>query len=321
MSRLVSDVCPADQARETLAILYQHLPASKRDRQINRMLEEHDPTGQGIRQGGLLACRDGDRLVGAMLSLPAAGRVTMAWPPKGAAGLAPSTERDVWRSLLDRCTESARRRGSRFIQFLADELSPLLDETLREAGYLHLTQLVYARRSIDPCEALPLADPDVEFIPYSELDQGDLVSILEQSYRQSLDCPELTGVRTMEDVVASHQGHGTFDPRRWFLVRRKDQWIGCLLLSAGAGEKVMEISYVALLPAARGVGLGRVLTRHAIRRAQEEGFEAVVLAVDGRNTPALAMYEDEGFTPWDIREVYWRVLDPADGRPVDGVHQ
>jgi ribosomal protein S18 acetylase RimI-like enzyme len=280
------------------------------------MIDSDDPTSRGIREGGLLVCHEGDELVGAMLSLPAAGRVTMAWQPKAAAGMGPSAEREVWRSLLDRCTESARQRGSRFIQFLADELSPLLDETLRDAGYLHLTQLVYARRSIDPLESMPISPPDVEFVPYADSLQRDLFSIMEQSYRQSLDCPELTGVRTMEDVFASHQGHGTFDPRRWFLVRRQNKWIGCLLLSAGDGDKVIEISYVALLTEARGQGLGRVLTRQAIRRAQDEGFEAVVLAVDGRNTPALAMYEDEGFTPWDIREVFWRVLDPADCRSV-----
>ncbi len=281
------------------------------------MIESDDPAGRAVREGGLLTCHDGDRLVGAMLSLPAAGRVTMAWPPKAAPGISPSVERQVWRSLLDRCAESARERSSRFIQFLADELSPLLDQTLREAGYLHLTQLVYARRSIDPNESVPHSPADLEFIPYADSLQADLMTILEQSYRQSLDCPELTGVRSMEDVVASHQGHGDFDPRRWLLVRRENKWVGCLLLSAGDGEKVIEISYVALLPEARGQGLGRVLTRQAIRRAWEEGFEAVVLAVDARNTPALAMYEDEGFTPWDIREVFWRVLDPADGRSLE----
>jgi GNAT superfamily N-acetyltransferase len=314
LAPFVSDVCPPSQRREVLAILYQNLPADRRQRQIDRMLSTQEPAQQAIAQGGLLACFDGPTLAGGMLTLSSAGRVCMAWPPRADERYGGTQERAIWQSLLQRCAQRAQETDARFVQLLADDASPTMDEILREEGFVHLTQLVYARRAVEPAEQVPPAPSSVEFVPYTDERHGVLLDILQRSYEQSLDCPELTGIRTMEDVFRSHQGHGAILPDRWWLARDPGGWLGCLLLSAGVGDRVIEISYVALVPEARGRGLGRVLTREAIRLAAREDFEAVVLAVDGRNGPALAMYEDEGFVPWDIRDVYLRLIESADGR-------
>lgn len=316
MSLFAVDIGRAESWALALDILYQDLPSSRRRKQIDQLLLAEDAAGQAIRDGGLLVCRQGGEIVGAMLTLNAPGRVTMAWPPRAKRSASDDEERDIALALLHRARDEAAKKESRFVQLLADELSGVLDKAIKEVGFFHLTQLVYARRSIDPNEQAAAPLPEIEFVGYRDDLRDELLGILNRSYQQSMDCPELTGLRSLEDVFASHQGHGDFLPERWLLVRQQGEWVGCLLMSAAKGEKVIEISYVAVLPEARGHGLGRVLTREAIGRAVREGAEAVVLAVDGRNMPALAMYEDEGFVPWDIRDVYLLVLDPADGRMV-----
>ena len=64
---------------------------------------------------------------------------------------------------------------------------------------------------------------------------------------------------------------------------------------------------MGVIPDARGNGFGSQIVRFAIARAAEAGAERLVLAVDQKNTPALAMYRDAGFTHWDRRTVYARL--------------
>jgi ribosomal protein S18 acetylase RimI-like enzyme len=173
-----------------------------------------------------------------------------------------------------------------------------------------MTRLLYVRQSVTKLGRLPAPRQGFDFVPYREELLPTFLDVLEQSYDGSLDCPELNGVRRLEDVLASHRGPGPFNSDSWFLVRDKQGWLGCLLLTA-APDRSIEVAYLAVLKSARGRGLGKELTRHALRHAAARKLDAVVLAVDSRNWPALAMYESEGFLPWDAREVYLLLLDPA----------
>ncbi len=65
-----------------------------------------------------------------------------------------------------------------------------------------------------------------------------------------------------------------------------------------------DISYVGVVPEARRQGVGRELTRKALRDAQAAGAARVTLAVDVRNQPARSLYQSLGFELFDQREVY-----------------
>ncbi|MFC3690080.1 GNAT family N-acetyltransferase [Aquipuribacter hungaricus] len=62
---------------------------------------------------------------------------------------------------------------------------------------------------------------------------------------------------------------------------------------AGPGEAEMRM--LAVAPAARGRGVGRLLTTACVERAREEGCERFVLSSGPRMTGAHAMYEGMGF--------------------------
>ena len=52
---------------------------------------------------------------------------------------------------------------------------------------------------------------------------------------------------------------------------------------------------VAVVPNARGLGVGSALMRALLERAREEGYGALSLAVDRRNEGAIGLYRQFGF--------------------------
>jgi ribosomal protein S18 acetylase RimI-like enzyme len=59
-------------------------------------------------------------------------------------------------------------------------------------------------------------------------------------------------------------------------------------------ERTPELA-IAVVPNARGKGVGSKLLESLMQRAREEGFDAVSLSVDKRNSGAIALYEQHGF--------------------------
>lgn len=303
-----ADVCsPADRPA-AVAILFQHLSEFDRNRQVEQWVRPGDGA-PGALHDGLLACKSPAGVVGAMLCMHAPGRVLMAWPPKAHQSAGAAARRTIFAQLFQAARGFGLARRARFIQLLAPESDPDAEEGLAQSGFARLTRLLYLRRIVDPEETVLPAPPNLDFVVYDESRRADLQAVLERSYVGSLDCPELNGVRSMDDVVASHAGPGEFDPANWRLARQDGRWVGCLLLTPLAPQRALEVAYLAVVPEARGRGLGVELTRQAFRIALERAACEVVLAVDARNAPALAMYESQGFVPWDAREVYLCFLD------------
>jgi len=85
-----------------------------------------------------------------------------------------------------------------------------------------------------------------------------------------------------------------------FAFHNKD---GFVLARVAGGEA--EIITLAVVPQARGRGLGRVLLQAAIARAEELGAETVYLEVGADNPHALALYAGLGFAKVGIRKGYY----------------
>jgi len=78
---------------------------------------------------------------------------------------------------------------------------------------------------------------------------------------------------------------------------------GFVLARIAGGEA--EILTLAVVPPARGKGLGRALLQAAIARAQEQGAHAMFLEVGSDNPHALALYAGLGFTKVGMRKGYY----------------
>lgn len=127
---------------------------------------------------------------------------------------------------------------------------------------------------------------------------GELMQALEDSYIDTLDCPELCGLRTTDDVLDSHRSTGSYDPAWWWLVRLDGRPCGAMLLNRCPDQKSVELAYLGLGPQARGKGLGKQLLAFGLERVRKANPGWVMTcAVDERNTPALRLYASLGFEP------------------------
>ncbi|MEO7762254.1 MAG: ribosomal protein S18-alanine N-acetyltransferase [Casimicrobiaceae bacterium] len=82
--------------------------------------------------------------------------------------------------------------------------------------------------------------------------------------------------------------------------------VAMAVLQMGAGEA--ELLTMAVLPAMRRCGLGRLLLDELILRVLNYGAEAIWLEVRVSNAPAIALYRSADFVDIGWRKGYYRTL-------------
>ena len=136
----------------------------------------------------------------------------------------------------------------------------------------------------------PVLPADLRWEHYSPKTHDLFAAAIQASYQNSLDCPGLTGMRHIDDVIEGHRATGEFDTNLWQVLYRNDQPMGVLLLSRITGMDSLELVYLGLAPQARGQGLGDLLMRQAMFQVIKENRRRLSLAVDSINQPAAKLY-------------------------------
>ena len=180
---------------------------------------------------------------------------------------------------------------------------------LELAGFQSLDELIYLRRprpaprEIGPAsELIRQLPPGVELRSYTQRDESALKRALEETYIGTLDCPELCGVRSMEDVLDSHRASGRGDQSLWWLVIENGEVHGAVLFNPSPEQSSIELVYFGLAPSMRGRGLGTPLLKIALSQLAGRKEHVVCCAVDARNTPARKLYEKLGFSEFGRRK-------------------
>jgi ribosomal protein S18 acetylase RimI-like enzyme len=257
-----------------------------------------------IDPGGVFVARDRGGVCGAMLVQPFAGALGTAWPPAVPAG--------PGRELVEDALAAAAlgwlwAGGAKVVQALLRPAEPGGSALLR-AGFDRVTELAFLAVDLPPLPPQSRGerepnDPALTLEPYSPANAAAFAGVLMASYDGTLDCPELNGTRSADEVVAGYRDAGPGGTREWFLASTGSVPVGVLMLTAPpAGAWVL--TYLGVVPAARGRGAGRALTRTAVGRAAAAGAPGSSLNVDVRNEPARRLYAGEGFAEYDRREVY-----------------
>lgn len=248
----------------------------------------------------------------ACLAVPGSGRTAMLFlsePPR-----AGEIGDDQQAALCERvavvraaCEDLRKERARQVV--LAQSL-PSPDETWSviaclEAGFTRVGTLHYLRRPAEPvrtrdAKTAPTWPAGVEVVSVASLPtsrrEDVLLRVMDASYADTLDCPELCGLRATRDILASHQATGQFDPALWWIGFAGEEPIACAFMSAWPEQRSCELVYLGIVPAWRGKGLGRTLLEHAMRAASlARGALSFTCAVDERNTPALRLYDAMGY--------------------------
>jgi ribosomal protein S18 acetylase RimI-like enzyme len=233
-------------------------------------------------------------------------------------------------ALVQAALAELRLGGFCVAQAVLDESAgPRAARDLIKGGMPKVTELLYLERDT----LAPLTNPDgathVSESDRSRSDQGfewqryepavesEFRAVLQSTYEESLDMPELEGMRSLNDILEGYQAAGQFSAERWQFGRipGEPSAAAVLLLTEISNRDVWEVIYLGLTPAARSRGLGRTVLQRALNLTRPHASR-LQLAVDLRNTPAIRLYRAAGFMVRDRRAVHLAVLrrpDP-DGR-------
>lgn len=255
---------------------------------------------------GILVARAGKRLVGALVCTLLPGAGGLVWPPFVRDGASRQAVED---QLLAAGCRWLRQRGARLVEALLGNAEQSLAPALARNDFRHITQLIYLRH--DLAAVLPDIDRPFRCISFADAEDALFRDALLKTYEGTLDCPELNGVRTVDEIIAGHQGQGTFDPARWWLIQSQEMAVGVVLLAEVSDMDGWDLSYLGVVPAARRQGWGRLLVQLAMRAARAAEVKQLMVAVDVRNRPALNLYKSLGFQASGQRDVYLSIWAPA----------
>lgn len=292
-----------------LELLCSHFSEHSRAEQVHRLANSS--------LEGLVAALDNDRLMGAVLAVPLAGRAGLVLPPRTQGRRGKASDIALRARLIETACDFLQARGAVLAQAALPEFHGPDADAFTRAGFEHVAEVLYL--GADLCGNAHHQESSESDIVFSRLSAGDterLRRLIEQTYVRSLDCPALTGRRSAADALAGYRGirlgQADFWPEHWFVVQSvSGEDLGCLLLSAQA-DRIWEVAYMGLVPEARGRGLGRSITQFALSQAAAAGAERMALAVDAANDPALITYTRAGLMEWDRKSAFLRFLSLED---------
>jgi ribosomal protein S18 acetylase RimI-like enzyme len=288
---------PVEQA-EAFGLLFGHYSPADRQQRIANALGlvergELDPAG-------LLVLRGRRGLEGAMLCVLVPGASGLVWPPRCPPSKLLKEREDA---LLRHGLPWLHGRGARIVQALLPAHDVAADPLLRN-GFTHVTALWYLSHDLEVPVGHLRAPSRLQFTCYDPDDPEEFHRTLLGTYEDTLDCPEINGVRTVEEIIEGHRSQGPFDPSRWWLARAGKQAVGVVLITDPGEPLTWDIAYLGIVPGARRRGHGRELLLHVLIEARAAEVRQVTLSVDARNRPARALYASAGFQPCDLREVF-----------------
>jgi GNAT superfamily N-acetyltransferase len=252
---------------------------------------------------GLWVAHRRGAVVGALLTQSLAGRAAAFWAPEVAL---PWRRGSTAVALVRAALDDLSQRGFLLAQALLDESTPKHGAAdLTAGGMPHVTDLIYLETETTHTFAFSPEVPPIDWVPFSSQSEPLFRKVLQSTYINSLDMPELEGLRSLDDVLASHKACGRFVADRWRVgqVRGEPDASAVLLLSEVPDRDAWEVAYLGLSPQARGRGLGRAILATALAMARPH-VAKIELAVDIRNHPALHLYTTVGLRAYDRRSVH-----------------
>jgi mycothiol synthase len=299
------DQARADEWVPALHLAYRHLPDEQRRVRVIHAMHLIDAGELDPR--GLLVARAGGTLVGVQVCVPLGGATCLFWPPE-------TRPEHAATGLADRLVQAgltlARGLGCRLAQTLLPPAEADRAATLVRHDFVRVTRLLYLHHDLVESSA-PAVASELHFEPYLPAHEAAFRATLGRTYEGTLDCPELNGIRTVDEILAGYRGTPPYRPELWRLARAGDVPAGLVIVTELPETGGWEVSYLGVIPEFRRRGVGRGLVAHVVAAGREHAAGQLLVAVDERNSPARRLYAGAGFLPGEVREVYLRRLDGA----------
>lgn len=297
----------AAEVAAALMLQFKRYSLEERNQRLQNLLAAKQ---RGESQFECLVAVDGFEIVGVQLLVQQSDGTLYVWPVELAKPFARTPKAMSARAALYELAEQRfRASGSWIAQTLLELDRDKQSAEMTKHGFPYLTDLLFLGRPYvggDPLPECPVSLPTISFDPASNSER--FARVLEATYEGTLDCPELNaGERTGQNALEGHKLAGQFDARGWRLFQQDGEDVGIVLLTQHVPDPIWEVIYLGVVPSARGRGLGRVLLLDSLRYALAQGAWEMVLGVDSRNHPAIALYQQLGFTQMERRLVHARL--------------
>lgn len=247
------------------------------------------------------------RICGYALLFINPGKVANVVLPQHFEGIDPILYKELAANLLSLTKAIWQYTELAFIQVQLD--LPATDEELYiKAGFHPIADLIFMKADVNSQKSFSfMTDMNTEmssnknyekedWVTYSDKTHTRFINTILESYIDTLDCPEISGLRKGEDIIESHKHTGLFCPDSWFILEREGKDIAVILLNDSELEhSTYELVYMGVVPEARGRGIGKKLLLKAFELAKKKNIRYIRLAVDTRNTPAIRLYKKFGF--------------------------
>ena len=211
----------------------------------------------------------------------------------------PSHQNDLKAVCLERLILESFQKGAELYQALVpiptdtNEGLDQLHQLCALAGMTYLTRLVRMELPYPSDKAIG-SDGRLSIESYRSVPNEVWVELLERTYRDSVDVPELTALRSTPRALDGYQANRSPGVEGWFVIRCHGVPAGCLIL-AKHNFPMGEISYLGLAPEFRSQGYSSGIMRFAMNWMLAQNCSKVALAVDCRNEVAFNVYQKWGF--------------------------
>jgi len=256
----------------------------------------------------LLLAKAGELSVGAALVMLQSDGVALVWPPVISCGATDVTavEDRLMEALCARIDDSAARLAQCLLA-PDDEVEAAI---LGRHGFDRATDMFFLARAITASDLISdqMAGDAVAISreTYGPENSERFVRLIEETYRGSLDCSYLNGIRTGREAIASHKLSGVFNPECWTLYSIDGEDAGVILIGDHPDQDAAELVYLGVAPGARGQKLGRRMLRESLSNAARRGRGVMYLAVDCENHFANSLYSEFEFSELARRRVMLR---------------
>jgi ribosomal protein S18 acetylase RimI-like enzyme len=297
---LVIDQARPDEWVAAFELAYQRTPTSVRQLQVMQALHLLE-TGF-LDPQGIWVARRGASVCGVQTCVPLGGASFLFWLPE--TRFVPGTADLVIEAALAWCREQKGKLAQAIVAPAdAARAAPLLRH-----GFAHVAQILYLEHDLQALPAVPVSPLPVHCEPYGSANETPFRAALARTYESTLDCPELNGVRSIDEILASYQAARAGRQGPWWLIRAGDNPIGVVIITELSEAGVWDFSYIGIVPEHRGKGVARIAACRALAAAHAASAHQMVLAVDVRNSPARRLYQSLGFVEREIRDVYLHFL-------------
>ncbi len=193
-----------------------------------------------------------------------------------------------------------------FLQCIINENEIEKEKILQKAGFRLLCPL-----NIMEANLLKNTLPNIEnnsninWLKFTDTPENEFENIIWATYENSLDCPEITGLRTKREILIGHKYSGDFTPRFWKILQCDNKNAGIILLNQSVEQSDrLDLIYMGIVPEFRGRKLAKTMLTRTMIQAKNNAKTKMCLAVDSRNIPAINLYRKLGFCTIQRQKVF-----------------